>query len=83
MSADIIPDDALNNVTGGWGSIWTDEDERNLRNEFLAENPNNPNPTTQDLEMFLEAKGLREKIDDNLVYSTIVARINYQTLNGA
>ena len=83
MTANKIPDEALADVTGGWGQSWSDEDEKNLRNEFLAANPNNPNPTNSDLEMFLEAKGLREKVDDELVYGTIVARIDYQTRNGA
>ena len=83
MSENRIPDEALASVTGGWGQSWNDEDEKNLRSEFLAANPNNTNSTTSDLEMFLEAKGLREKVDDSLVYGTIVARIDYLTRNGA
>ena len=83
MTDNKISDEALENVTGGWGAVWSDADEKKLRDEFSAANPDNPSPTTSDLEMFLEAKGLREKVDDNLVYSTIVARINYLTMNGA
>ena len=83
MSANKIPDEALADVTGGWGTIWTDEDEKNLRNEFLAANPDILNPTSSDLDMFSEAKGLRERIDDGLVYATIIARVHYQTCNGA
>ena len=78
-----LSDDELAEVSGGWGSSWSYEDEMNLRNEYLAANPNNPNPTNSDYEMFLEAKGLCEKVDDNLVYGTIVARIDYLTRNGA